>query len=195
MARKNKRTVRQWTRGQKFETCVRNLLEDLAAKFPKTVKVRKQPTHYEGLRQHRPDFELEYKLGGLQHGHLIECQDRDNQSHELGDKIVAVRGSTEFNRYIFIYRNPAFLKTHQEVRLKSMGVLIFDFNGFESFLRQLEASIALQELGLQVLKKASEQSTQPTARKKPFKKDKDLLDSARKHNPDHDYPGDRAMLS
>ena len=197
MARKRKRPPSKAARrrGYRFEARIGELLDSLVQKFPAVVKVRVQPKHYESWRQHRPDFELEYKLGGLLHGHLIECQDRDSHSYELADKIYAVRGTTNNNRYIFVYSSPSFAGTPQEARLKEMGVVVFDFNGFESFLHQLEADIALRELGRQTLEQALAPSKQPAAREKPSNSREQLLDSARKNNPRHEYQEDRAMLA
>lgn len=189
MARKRTARKAAQRRGQKFETRVGKLLERLAKKYPEVVEVRTQPVHNGGSRQHRPDFELKYKLGGLQHRHLIECQDRDSYSYDLADKIYAIRGTTEHNRYIFVYRDSAFVKTSQEKRLKDMGVVIFNLNNFESFIRQLEADIALRELGLRALREHSPQSGATAA------SEEDLRDSARQNNLFHNYHSDGAMLS
>lgn len=182
-------------RGQRFEAYVRKLLEDLAHKFPDVVKVRVQPMYYESSRQHRPDFELEYKLGGLQHGHLIECQDRNSYSYDLADKIYAVRGTTERNRYIFVYNDSHFVKTPQGARLKAMGVVTLGLKDFESFIRQLEADIALRELGLQTLRQQGPVLDKSAVTERFSKTSQSLLDSARKNNSQNEYPEDRSMLS
>jgi hypothetical protein len=139
-------------KGYDFEHDVESVLRDLEKKSPARVKVTAQRDFRDVPRPHRADFELEYKLGGLTHQHLIECQNRDRSSHEIADKIYAVRGTSDRNRYILVYRDSSYLSEPVAKRLKEMGVLCFDFESFKkTFVTQLEADIALHGIGLNVL--------------------------------------------
>lgn len=135
--------------GYGFEQEVEAALRYLERKFPDIVKVSSQPAFLEALRPHRADFELEYKLGGLTHQHLIECQNRNRSSHEIADKIYAVRGTSDRGRYIFVYKDSEYLSETVAKRLKEMGVLCFNFDDLKRvFLNQLEADIAIYKVGL-----------------------------------------------
>jgi hypothetical protein len=206
MAKKRPQKTSSRRRGQRFESIVRAILEGLAARFPKTVRIRSQELHDSAPRRHRPDFELEYELGGLCHQHLIECQDRDTYSYDIADKIYSVRGGTSRNRYIFIYNKPDFAGSFQEKRLRDMGVLVFNLQGFEKFLGQLEADIALRELGLRVLDNTPAnvhpKISSPPARSARTLRGKrasaarisELMESASKYNPNRNSPVDHSML-
>ncbi|MEA2561256.1 MAG: hypothetical protein QOH06_2760 [Acidobacteriota bacterium] len=174
-------------KGRDFELKVKALLDNLVAKFPHVVTVGMQVADNNAPRPYRPDFELEYHLGGLRHRHLIECQDRDSYSYDLADKIYTIRGTTERNRYIFIYKNRAFRGTPQERRLHEMGVLTFDLTGFHKFITQLKADLALRQLGLLAL--GDQFVLQGGASLT------ELRRMAFKNNPKLDSPADQAMLS
>jgi len=193
-------------KGQRFESRVKNILERLAARFPETIQIKTQALHDAAPRRHRPDFELEYELGGLRHQHLIECQDRDAYAYDLSDKIYTVRGTTSRNRYIFVYNNANFVGSPQEKRLRDMGVLIFNLQSFEEFLGQLEADIALRELGLRALddtpaKPQPKISSIPARSARALREKRasatkmsELRESAIRYNPDRNSPVDHSML-
>jgi len=141
------------SKGRDFERQVHDALLRIEARFPECVKVTAQSAFSTAVsgRPHRADFEFEYKLGGLTHQHLIECQNRNRSSHEIADKIYAVRGTSDRNRYILVYKDAEYLSPPVQERLTRMGVLHFTFKAFKrDFLDQLEADLALRRIGLLV---------------------------------------------
>lgn len=137
-----------YSSGYGFEREVEAALRNLEWKFPDVIRVSAQPAFLGALRPHRADFELEYKLGGLTHQHLIECQNRNRSSHEIADKIYTVRGTSDRGRYILVYKDSEYLSETVAKRLKEMGVLCFDLENLKRvFLNQLEADIALHKVG------------------------------------------------
>lgn len=138
-------------KGVEFEKDVEEVLRNLENKFKDIVKVKYQPIFNESTRPHRADFELEYKLGGLTHQHLIECQNRKKSSYEITDKIYSVRGTSDRNRYIFVYKDPNFLNNKISNRLKEMGVLSLDFENFKKFIKKLDEDITLIKLAQEII--------------------------------------------
>jgi hypothetical protein len=135
-------------KGYAFEDEVEAALRNLESEFPERVKVTPQKQFSNASRPHSADFELQYRLGGLTQQHLIECQNRARSSQEIADKIYSVRGTSEINRDILVYKDGGYLSRKVEKRLKEMGVLYFDMDHFEfEFLAQLGADLALNELG------------------------------------------------
>jgi hypothetical protein len=190
------------SKGSDFEREVGDLLRSLESDFPLRVKVTAQPDFPDAPRPHRADFELEYKLGGLTHVHLIECQNRNRSSQEIADKIYAVRGTSERNRYIFVYKDEDFLGEGVRRRFEEMGVLFFDFAKFKSqFIEQLAADLALHAIGLAATKY---QGLADSLRAKPelikrlvelMKEHPIVLERASKYDPGRSNPPDRAMSS
>jgi hypothetical protein len=186
-------------KGYEFENQVELVLRKLEKKFPDRVKVTPQRDFSNVSRPHRVDFELEYKLGGLTQQHLVECQNRDRSSYDVADKIYAVRGTSDRNRYIFVYKDRDYLSEPVAKRLKDMGVLCFDFEGFKAWCIQLEADIALHQLGLEVnsdpeLIKMIRDGMRTGKLEKPFDLPK-LRDSGAKYDYSRPNPPDRAMTS
>ena len=175
-------------KGPLFERMVANALFDLERQFPERVHVTSQPRFPEALRPHRPDFELQYALGGLTHHHLIECQNRNQSSYAIADKIYAVRGTTNSHRYIVVYNSPDYLSEPVKKRFDDMGVLYFDFEKFQKeFLTQLGADLALHEIGFAYLFNQNELVRTEIS--------DSLIHRASKYNPGRENPPDRAMLS
>lgn len=142
------------SKGRDFEREVHDILLNLATRFPDYVKVSSQRDFPAAvsLRPHRADFEFEYRVGALTHRHLIECQNRNRSSHEIADKIYAVRGTSNRNRYILVYKDADYLSRPVQKRLTDMGVLQFQFESFRrDFIEQLEADLALLSLGRRLI--------------------------------------------
>lgn len=132
-----------FTKGYDFETEVEEVLRKLVTQFPKHVQITRQPDFNNTLRPHRPDFELRYEIGALIHHHLIECQNRQKSSQEIADKIYAIRGLSDRNRFIFIYKDNDFLTFTLKKRLDEMGVLHYDFQEFKAFILELTRQLNL----------------------------------------------------
>lgn len=184
------------SKGYEFESEVEKILRHLEGKFPNRVKITAQPDFPGAARPHRADFELEYQIGGLAHRHLIECQHRERSSHEIADKIYAVRGICDRHRYIFIHKDKDYLSKRVQLRFMRMGVLCFDFAAFQGFITQLEADIALHEIGLEAVKdEGLKQKKRLTLRTEKEDRLGMLMKSAVKYNPSRSNPPDQAMTS
>lgn len=198
-------------KGANFESEVNTILQALERKFSHRVKIAAQVEFNDVARPHRADFELQYVLGGLTHQHLIECQHRKRSSNEIADKIYAVKGTTDRGRYIFVYKDRDYLSEPVAKRLNNMGVLCFDLAGFGEFITQLEADIALHEIGLTLLqdptnaqwihdcldniRKCDDEYYKHTALGNAIiSKLQKLMESGSKYRPGFNRPYDRGMI-
>ncbi|MBN2487296.1 MAG: hypothetical protein JXB34_15075 [Bacteroidales bacterium] len=178
-------------KGYRFEEEIGQLLFSLKEKFPLEVEVIKQPIETGYSRQFRADFELIYTLGGLEHHHLIECQDRDKISQNIADKIISQRNETNRNRFIFVYNNSSVLSKALLKRFNKIGVLAYSFNEFTDFLKQLEADLALKQIGKLIVDNPELKGLFSTS----FKENPKLLESSSNYNKDYSPGQDHAMLS
>jgi hypothetical protein len=184
-------------KGYDFEHDVETVLRELEKKFPERVKVTAQREFRHVPRPHRADFELEYKLGGLTHQHLVECQNREKSSYDIADKIYTVRGTTDRNRYILVYKDSGYLSEPVAKRLKEMAVLCFDLEQFKkTFVTQLEADIALHSIGERILNNPTLlEDIERILRGEDWAKFKNTFESASKYDIGRSSPPDRAMTS
>lgn len=131
------------SRGRAFEDLVAELLELLRHAYPDRVAVTRQPK----IQLHdksvvRPDFELIVALPHQRDRRLIECQDRRRPSQGIARKIRVMKSMSEWNRVIFVYRDPTFLSKPLAASLKANAVPHYSLIEFADYLRRMSTTLA-----------------------------------------------------
>ncbi len=148
-------------KGKAFESMVDEVLTELQALHPGSIKVRRQPRinlYDENIVI--PDFELRCLLPFAHQGYLIECQNRQRSKPDIAHKIRYVKSLSRRNKFIFVYLDsiPATTKSV----LLADGVLVMAFSDFVSFIGGIEYNLsAVQE------KDTSNNTVRTRARRRP----------------------------
>jgi hypothetical protein len=128
-------------RGSALERVVAEHLEALHAKLGELVEI--VPQHSVTLGSGRKaivDFRLTVHFSHEIQNYYIEVQSRRKHDHDLIDKIEAVRRDTQLKTFRFVHDTPLEASVAKE--LKSRGVICYDLNGFDMFLKGLELNLS-----------------------------------------------------
>lgn len=129
-------------RGANFERLVGTLLSSLQLRHPEVVKVVPQKRiHLNNGTYDIADFELTCELPHQIDHRLIECQDRKRSDRDIARKIRNIKGLSDKNRFIFVFKDEGFLTEAVRKDLESDGVVYYSLIGFASFLNQLSTTL------------------------------------------------------
>lgn len=127
-------------RGKKFEQKVGNLFEDLRRRYPEQVEVDPQflVTLASG-RQVLIDFRIAVDFAHERQAYYFELQSRERHSHELSDKVEAIRRDTRLSTFSFVHEAPLSATVASE--LKARNIITYDWSGLVRFTEGVELQL------------------------------------------------------
>lgn len=127
-------------RGKRFEERVGNLLESLRTKYPRQVKVAHQhPASLSSGRKVLIDFQVMVDFPHERQAYYFELQSRNRHSHELADKVEAIRRDTRLSTFSFVHEAPLSGAVANE--LAARNIVAYDWNALVRFIEGIELQL------------------------------------------------------